>query len=419
MAIGYACLQVGSDNTKFSTLQIKTFTEEKFVSVVMTNLNALEQIIKYNIINDIKLFRISSDIIPLASHSINELPWWQMFEDKFKSLGALIKENNIRVSMHPGQYTVINSPNQEVVEKSFKDLIYHNKFLECLNCDNTSKLVLHIGGVYSDKKSAIERFIKNFDNLDIAIKNRLIIENDDKSYNIEELLYISSRINIPVVFDNLHHELNSPIKNDFSVNQWIEKCSKSWKEMDGKQKTHYSQSANDYKNGAHSKYIIGEKFLSYYNNLTNKNIDIMLEVKDKNLSAVKCNLLTSNNFKISSLEKEWAQYKYYVLSKSANIYKEIRVLLNDKQSNNFLPFYKLLEQAIELEESKKAQINTLQHMWGYFKKVASDKEKEKFIKLLDSYSNNKKTLASVKNYVYKLSNKDSIEYLLDSLYFYI
>jgi UV DNA damage endonuclease len=419
MAIGYACIQLGSENTKLSSLFIKNYNEEKLIDVINNNLNALEQIIKYNIDNEIKLFRISSDIIPLASHPINSLPWWDIFKERLASIGKLIKDNEIRVTMHPGQYTVINSINEDVVKKSFEDLEYHLKFLNSLNCDNTSKMVLHIGGVYSDKKASMERFIINFNKLDDQIKNRLIIENDDKSYNIEEVLYISEKINIPVVFDNLHHKLNPPENWNLDQFEIIEKCNKTWKKKDGKQKIHYSQSANNLKNGAHSKYINAKEFMAFYNKLLNKDIDIMLEVKDKNLSAIKCNLLTSQHLKISKVEKEWARYKYFVLSCSVNTYNEIRQLLKDKENIDLLKFYTLIENSLNTELNKKAQINALQHIWGYFKKKASDKEKQKFLKLLDGYINKDKTLNPSRNYLYKLSLKYNVEYLLDSLYFYI
>jgi len=419
MAIGYACIQLGKVNTKLSTIYVKNFDQTKFEKIVDNNLKALESIINYNIKNNIKLFRISSDIIPLSTHPINNVRWKEIFKDKLLEIGELIKKNNIRVTMHPGQYTVLNSPNDEVVKKAIKDLSFHNKFLDSLNCDYSSKIVLHIGGVYSDKESAIERFISNFEKLENSIKKRLIIENDDKSYNINDVLYISSKTNIPVVFDNLHHQLNPPENNSLNQYELIEKCNKTWKSTDGKQKIHYSQSANNFKNGAHSQYIKANQFLDFYNNLINKDIDIMLEVKDKNLSAIKCILVTKDNLKIQELEKEWARYKYYVLSASASIYQDIRTLLKDKINYDVLTFYKLIESAINIENQKPSQINTLTHIWSYFKKICTEKEKMKFFSLLNDYQNSKKSITPIKNYIFKLSYKYNIDYLLESLYFYL
>jgi UV DNA damage endonuclease len=419
MSIGYACIHMGSNKTKLSTVYLKNFNEDKFLKILDSNFNALEEIIHYNIKNNIKVFRISSDIIPLASHKINTIAWWDIYKTRLDELGKLIKDNNIRVSMHPGQYTVINSIHDSVIEKSIEELKYHAKFLDSLNCDSSSKMVLHIGGVYGDKQAAMERFIENYKKLDSSIKNRLIIENDDKSYNIEDVLYISKEANIPVVFDVLHHKLNPPLNNNLSVYDWIDISNTTWLEKDGKQKIHYSQTANNYANGAHSKYIQSTQFLEFYNNLNNKDIDIMLEVKDKNLSAIKCDLLITDNLNIKYLEREWAKYKYYVLGTSAKTYQKIRTLLKDKNTPNAIEFYRLIESSLESELSKTAQINTIQHLWGYFKKVASKSEKTRFLKMLEDYKEDKKTLNSIKKYIYKLSYKYSIEYLLDSLYFYL
>ncbi len=418
MSIGYACLHIGRENTKFSSLIVKNFTREKFISIVENNLNSLEQIVKYNAENNIKLFRISSDIIPLASHPVNEIPWWDIFEERLNSLGQLIKSSNLRVSMHPGQYTVINSTSQKVIDNSIKDLEYHCKFLDLLKVDSTSKMVLHIGGVYGDKESAINRFINTFNGLDECIKNRLVIENDDKSYNIEDVLYVSSKINIPVIFDNLHHKLNPPKDNKLNQFDLIKRVSNTWKECDGNQKIHYSQTGTNYKNGAHSQFINGEEFLAFYDNLIDKDIDIMLEVKDKNLSAVKCNIITKKSTNPKFVETEWAKYKYFVLDKSAAIYNEIRQLLKEKDNINIVEFYRLIDKATEIEESKKAQVNTLQHIWGYFTKRATDKEKERFLKLIDGFISNNKTITSSKNYLFKLAQKYNVDYLLNSLYFY-
>ncbi len=419
MSIGYACIHLGDNETKFSTIYLKNYSDQKLIEIIEKNLNALDKIIDYNIKNNIKLFRLSSDIIPLASHPINTVPWWDIFEEKFNSLSKKIKNNTIRVTMHPGQYTLINSPKNDVVEKSILDLEYHNRLLKCLKCDYKSKMVLHIGGVYSDKKTAIERFIENFKKLNPEIQKRLIIENDDKSYTIDDVLFISSKINIPVVFDNLHHRLNHSQNNKLNEFELIDLCNKSWKEEDGKQKIHYSQSANNYQNGAHSKTINSQKFVSFYNQLNNKDIDIMLEVKDKNLSAIKCILLTTEDKKIKYLEKEWAKYKYYILSNSQQNYEKIRELLKDKTKFPVKEFYGIIENSLSIELKKKAQINSLNHVWGYYKKFADEKEKKKFFSLLNSYQEDKKTLNSVKNYLFKLSLKYNVEYLLNSLYFYI
>ena len=195
--------------------------------------------------------------------------------------------------MHPGQYTILNSPNEHVVKNAIIDLKYHSDFLDSIGTDSTSKIVLHIGGIYGDKNIAIKRFINNFQKLDNQIKKRLVIENDDKSYNINDVLEISKIINIPVVYDNLHNKVNNYDESKSDL-YWIKKCSSTWKKEDGKQKIHYSEQDIEKRQGSHSTSINEKKFLKFYNIVRNINLDIMLEVKDKDLSAIKCIKLIEN-----------------------------------------------------------------------------------------------------------------------------
>lgn len=153
MSIGYACLTIGVPNTNLKSCTAKNANEEKLLELISHNLNSLENIIEYNIKNNIKLFRISSDLIPFGSSPINTLSWWEIFSSQFSEIGKKIKTSGMRVSMHPGQYTVLNSPNIEVVDRAIDDLNYHTKVLDSIGVGSEHKIVLHIGGVYNDKKA--------------------------------------------------------------------------------------------------------------------------------------------------------------------------------------------------------------------------------------------------------------------------
>lgn len=412
--IGYACLNLGVRQTNFRTCILKNANEDNLVEIIEHNLNSLENIIDYNIKNNIKLFRISSDIIPFGSSPANNLKWWTIFQEKLSAIGDKIKDSDMRVSMHPGQYTVLNSPNKDVVYRAVKDLEYHNIFLDSLNVNRENKIILHIGGIYGDKQSAINRFIENYKLLDSKIKERLVIENDDKCFNIEDVLYISKQLEIPVIFDNLHNDVLAASKLE-SDKYWIEEANKTWTKGNGPQKIHYSQQDKSKRAGAHSFTIRLDEFMEFVEEL-NHGLDIMLEVKDKNLSAVKCINAIENN-RIGNLENEWSKYKYNVLESSPNNYNKIRELLKNKKAYPVLDFYRLIENALENEPTTGNAINALQHVWGYFKDQADDKEKRRFEKLLKEYEQRKGKLKSVKNHLNKLAIKYNSEYLLDSLYF--
>lgn len=418
MSIGYACLQVGRPDTTIRSVIQKNATTERLMEVIDYNLQSFENMIDYNIKNQIKLYRISSGLIPFGSSPVNQLAWEQIFRDRFITIGQKIKQSGMRVSFHPGQYTVLNSPDEGVVSRAVDDLVYQEKILTLLGVDYSHKLILHVGGVYGDKVTALERFEENFKGIPQAVKNRLIIENDDRLFNVEDVLGLAHRIGIPVVYDNLHNAIN-PADSTKDDGYWISEARKTWKPEDGNQKIHYSQQATGKRLGAHTDTIYIEDFLEFYNKLEDKTIDIMLEVKDKNLSALKCQNTTTDQPAISLLEKEWGRYKYFMLEKSPRDYQVIRQLLKDKTAYPVLEFYRMIEAALEKETDPGAAINTAHHIWGYFKGKATKSEQATFIRNCTNYQSGKAKLATVKRQLHKLAIKYDQTYLIESLYFYI
>ncbi|KRQ85831.1 UV DNA damage endonuclease [Caloramator mitchellensis] len=406
MRIGYACIPLGIDYRTNRGMNLKNFTEESFKKVVKDNLKDLKSILNYNIMNRIYMFRISSDIIPFGGHNINAIEWEKLFKNELKEIGEFIKQNNLRVSMHPGQYTVLNSPNEEVLKNSIQDIEYHCKFLDALSIDYSNKIVVHLGGGYNDKLLSMKRFIDNFSLLSDSSKKRLVIENDEKIYNISNVIEVSKHLNIPVVFDYFHHLIN-PI--DMPLEKILENVSLTWKEYDGHMKLHYSEQSPYKKRGSHSEFIEVEKFLNFYNIVKYLNPDIMLEAKDKNISAIKCINILFNNTK-HSLYEEWAKYKYLVMEKNYNLYKECSNTVN--LSSDITDLYKKIDNALTLTYNDKNFLNTILHVWGYVNEKTTLYEREKFFSLI-----NTKEYKKAKLFLEKLSKKYNIEYLLKSYYF--
>lgn len=416
MRIGYACLTVGVPDTALHTCIMKNATEERLAELIGWNLAALDAMLDYNITNDIRLFRISSDIIPFGSSPANTLEWDKLFAPQLAALGDKARENGLRLSMHPGQYTVINSPNPEVVERAVEDLRYHTRFLDSLGLDATHKIVLHIGGIYGDKTEALQRFAASYRRLDAAIRARLIIENDDKLYSAADVLTIAETEGIPMVYDNLHHQVHGS-DSDHTEAEWIVRAGLTWRLEDGPQKLHYSQQDLDKKPGSHSHTVGIDAFLAYYSALPGENLDIMLEVKDKNLSAVKCILSTQPGYRINALEGEWARYKYTVLERSPAIYGQLRGLLKDKNAYPAAQFYRLLDQALATELTPGNAVNAAQHVWGYCKAAASEKEMIRFARELEAFVQGKGSLPRVKGTLRRLAEAYDQSYLLQSHYF--
>jgi UV DNA damage endonuclease len=416
MSIGYACLAVAVPGSELKNCILKNATKDHLLSLIGQNLDSLDKLIDYNVQNGISLFRISSDLIPFGSSVAAEIQWQILYAEKLSVIGNKINQARMRVSMHPGQYTVLNSPDKLVAARAMEDLNYHTNVLDCMGLGSEHKIILHLGGAYGDKIQAKNRFISRYNELDCNVRKRLVLENDDISFNIIDVLETSSIAEIPVVYDNLHNAVN-PADTRMSDIDWIQKCAATWDKSDGLQKVHYSQQNNLKKPGAHSETICIDKFMEYYQQLKGMNIDIMLEVKDKNISALKCiNCVSSRG--ISMLEVEWARYKYFVLERSPETYNKIRQLLRDKNSYPALEMYRMIETVSDMPVVTGNAVNAAQHVWGYFKDKVSEVEKKRFERILAKFSTGDKELKSVKNNLLQLSRKYNEDYLLNGYYLY-
>lgn len=375
MNIGYACITLGVPYTQQKTCRMRNADQKTLVSLIANNLNALHNIIHYNIEKNIKIFRVSSDLIPFGSNALNQIKWWDLFDAQFNQIAQTIQTNNLRISTHPGQYSVLNSPNQDVVKRSIEDLRYHCKIMDSLKCDHSCKLILHVGGVYGDKKTAIKRFITAFKTLDLEIAKRIVLENDDKYFNIEDVLCISDVLNVPVILDVLHHKIN-PAYSVKNINNWLALCNQTFTKADGKQKIHYSEQNIYGRAGAHSATISSHSFLDFYNSLENKNIDIMLEVKDKNLSAIKCMNTINPNNGLSALEKEWQRYEYRILELCPEIHHNITSLIQStKNSYPVVEFYNYLDLALQTPAKKDNSLIVIKKILRDLSEYLSEKQK--------------------------------------------
>lgn len=415
---GYACLTLGVPGTGYRTCKADLASPNRLRELIANNLAALENAVQYNQRMGITLFRITSDLIPFGSSPVNQLDWVAEFGETFTRIGAFIRRSDMRVSMHPGQYTVLNSPNPDIVERAIADLDYHARILDALGLDQSHKIILHIGGHYQDKVTAMERFTSNWRALPDHIKMRLVIENDDKIYTAAEVFELGERLGIPFVFDNLHHELNRE-KDSPPDKVWIERAKTLWTKADGPQKIHYSQADPNKKGGSHSSTIKLSEFLAYLAEIEQNDLDIMLEVKDKNLSAVKCQLALQPAPRRSALEQEWARYKYFVLEHAPADYQAIRTLLNRPDTVPVTEFYDLVEHASDQEVLPGHAENAALHVWGYFRDQAAEQEKNAFFRLLSKFLAGQGSLPALKNQLNRLAIRYQEVYLLQSLYFYI
>lgn len=419
MKIGFACLTVGVEGAGMRTCRKASATEENLKEIIQHNLQATETIIRYSIERGLKMYRMSSDLIPFGSDLItNNLDWQELFKDQFQVIGQLIKEHNIRTSMHPGQYTVLNSPDENVVSRAIDDLEYHNKIMESMGLDRTHKFIIHIGGVYGDKKAAKARFVECYAKLSAAVKSRLIIENDDRLYTIKDVLEISELTGAPVVYDNLHNACN--LSNEHrSDSYWIELAKQTWRKEDGPAKVHYSQQRLNGRQGAHTATIYLSPFMTYYKEVAPLEVDIMLEVKDKNLSAVKVHLATAVSPNLQYLKDEWFLYKYTVFMHSPAIYEAIDRLLEETTEYPVSQFYELIETALDQPLTTDQALIGFNFIWKIVAKRATANERTTYKNTIAKFLIGEASLKRVKSLIKRVAVKYSESELLDSLFFEI
>ncbi|WKY44815.1 UV DNA damage repair endonuclease UvsE [Eubacteriaceae bacterium ES2] len=374
MRLGYACLPVGVLDTELKSCRIKNAKEKRLKELIEHNLFALDKMIEYNIANQIELFRLCPDVIPYAASPVNSLKWWEIFAEPMKQLGQKIVKENLRLSIHPGPNAILNAKDKKIREAAIWELTSHCRFLDALGVDASHKLVVPMGGIFRNKKKAILRFKEVYQDLDERLKNRLVIENDAKCYNIEEVLALGQEMGIPVVFDWLSHRLN-PAAQEKSDQDWISQLKVRWQAQDGTPLIAYGDQGIGKKSGYYADTVCLKNFLNFIEPLAEESCDIMLESQDKNLSVVKCLNACNKNLTRAVLEEEWRRYEYAVLEGSPVNYLEIRKLLRSSEGCPVLAFYSLIEEALLETPTMGNAINVAQHIWGDFRNLASAQEK--------------------------------------------
>ena len=282
MKVGYPCANRSIGCTSSSTFRLASYSENRLQATIENNLKCLMKILKYNKEKGIYFFRISSNIIPFASHPVCTFDWVKQFKKEFREAGDFIKQNKMRISMHPDQFVLINSPHEDVVNRSINELYYHCLVLDSLELDSTAKIQIHVGGVYKAKSKAIKRFIKKYKSLSSALKKRLVIENDDRLYTLRDCLEIHAQIGLPILFDTLHHEC---LNTGETKRGAIEAALKTWRAEDGILMVDYSSQESGAKKGKHAESIDIKNFKNFLDEIKGLDFDIMLEIKDKEKSA--------------------------------------------------------------------------------------------------------------------------------------
>ena len=323
--LGLCCLNITMREKKPSVFSsrkmiIKSIEEkgiDKLKEKIIQNLKDTLELIEYNELNGIKVFRLSSELFPHKSNPRVENYSFDFAKSLLIEIGDKARKYNQRITFHPGQYNVVGTPDLKCFQQTINDLSYHCEVLDLMNMNQDSVMVVHGGGIYGDKELTKERWCKQFYELPDNVRKRLVLENCERCFSIQDCLDIADKINIAVVFDTHHYSCYKMLHLNEKLElpeYYIPKILDTWTKRNIKPKFHVSEQGSG-RCGHHSDYINEiPEYLLRIPDIYNINIDIMIEAKKKELAIfnlykkypkLNCKIYPKNN-KIKFIVKEKA-----------------------------------------------------------------------------------------------------------------
>ncbi|PGH02890.1 UV damage endonuclease UvdE [Polytolypa hystricis UAMH7299] len=215
----------------------------------LANARDIVKMLHWNDRYGIKFMRLSSDMFPFASHAEYGYTLAPFAAGVLVEAGKVAAELKHRLSVHPGQFTQLGSPRKQVIVSSIRDLEYHSEMLRLLKLppqqNRDAVMILHMGGTFGDKPATLDRFRENYKTLSQDIKNRLVLENDDVSWTVHDLLPVCEELNIPLVLDYHHHNINFDAdkirEGTLDIMNLYDRIKATWTRKGITQKMHYSE----------------------------------------------------------------------------------------------------------------------------------------------------------------------------------
>ena len=270
--------------TQFEKLSDREAAIRKLERITSENLANTLRILSHNRAHDIEIYRFSSKLIPLIGHSL--LEGWNPLERKtiqedFARIGDYVNKYQMRTSFHPDHFTVLSTPRDEVLQSSIHILNRHVTMFEAMGLDTDAKCNIHIGGIYGNKQSAYARFIRQFGALDRRILDRMTLENDDKTFTAAETLTACEHLQVPMVLDLHHHQVNN---DGEEINQLWPRIVATWPYPNRlPPKIHVSSPRSDSDPRAHADFVEPQNLLNFLLAIApmTPKLDIMIEAKKK------------------------------------------------------------------------------------------------------------------------------------------
>jgi UV DNA damage endonuclease len=213
--------------TRKRLLQFPESEQEDILRILYAeNLQRLNQAIDFCLDNQIRLYRITSNLFPFADTELGEKVLDKLNEELLKT-GARITTAGIRLVVHPDQFVVLSSDSPDVIANSIKILKMHAMILDKLRQPRSPWAMMEIHGGKSDRS---ERLVEVIGNLPDGIRSRLALENDEYAYSAEEILTVCRQAGVPMVFDAHHHIIHEGLDSydDPSVAQILAAARTTW-----------------------------------------------------------------------------------------------------------------------------------------------------------------------------------------------
>jgi len=290
--LGYVAMSVQLTNAspsktmtfaQFSKIKDREAAIEKLERISIENLENCLRLLRHNIANDIRFFRFSSKLIPLANHEeVKDWKFMRPLKDILSEIGDYIDENPMRVDFHPDHFVLLNSKKKEIINQTIKTLSMHRSLLKGMRVPTEHRCVLHIGGGYDDRELALEQFIHNFALVPQPIQEMLILENDDTTFHLRDALYVCEKLNVPLVFDYHHHLAHFEEEAEGWKRDW-ERVVQTWEHSTLPVKMHISSPRDEKNFRAHADYVDSKMFMDFLQGIKGSvpEIHCMIEAKKK------------------------------------------------------------------------------------------------------------------------------------------
>ena len=256
--------------------------------------------------HDIRMYRMSSDLAPYATHP--DMPQFHgMVKEsasELRAIGSKAKALDIRLSFHPSQFVVLNSPDPELVRKSVWDLASQAEMLDLMDLGPEAVLVIHVGGVYGDLQASRARWVETWKTLPEPVRRRLVLEHDDLRFSAADVLWIHEHTGVRLIFDYQHFWCLNPERAELRAT--LAAILRSWPE--GQQpKIHYSSPRTELREHAsidkatrkkvirrvapvftgHADFCNPFEFATFMREAAGLDFDVMLEAKAKDLALLR------------------------------------------------------------------------------------------------------------------------------------